>query len=326
MTGTVGAPVEERAAEGLEFHQLYRAGRPGWWVAGVAALPLVLVYFLVVPVVLLVPFMVGFALAGEPVLDSLARVTDLSDPTPTSLAYLNLTLAAAIPVTFLAVWALHGLRPGWLTSVAPRMRWSWFLTCIGLSVVALMATMVVATALPSPDGPPVSGEVNELTRTTFEFMVVILLLTPFQAAGEEYLFRGYLAQGLGSLVPTDEALRWLGRGVAVVVPALLFALAHGLGQSWPIFVDRLAFGLVAGVLVIATGGLEAAIAMHVLNNFLAFGLALAFSDLGSALNPTGGSWWQLPTTLTQSLVYLVLALAVFRSMGLSRRSSVRPAR
>lgn len=317
-------PAAPPVGDGLEFHQLYRAGRPGWWVAGVAALPVVLLYFLVVPVVLLLPFMVGYALAGEPVFASLGRLTELTDPNPASLAYLNLTLAAAIPVTFLAVWALHGMRPGWLTSVRPRMRWAWFLTCLGLSVVALMATMVVATVLPSPDGPTVSGEVNDFTRTTFEFMVVILLLTPFQAAGEEYLFRGYLAQALGSLVPTEEALRWLSRGVAVVVPALLFALAHGLGQSWPIFVDRLAFGLVAGVLVIATGGLEAAIAMHVLNNFLAFGLALLFSDLGSALNPTGGSWWQLPTTLTQSLVYLGLAFAVFRSMGLSRRSSLQP--
>ena len=82
--------------------------------------------------------------------------------------------------------------------------------------------------------------------------------------------------------------------LAVVLSALLFALAHGIGQDLPIFVDRLAFGLVAGALVILTGGLEAAIAMHVLNNFLAFGLALAFTDMTSALNPTGGTWWSLP--------------------------------
>ncbi len=45
--------------------------------------------------------------------------------------------------------------------------------------------------------------------------------------------------------------------------------------------------------------------MHVLNNFLAFGLALAFGDLTSALNADGGSsWWMILSTLTQSLVYL----------------------
>ena len=137
---------------------------------------------------------------------------------------------------------------------------------------------------------------------------MILLLTPLQAAGEEYAFRGYLQQAFGGLFGS--------RVFAVGLSSLLFALAHGLGQSWPVFVDRLAFGLVAGVLVILTGGLEAGIAMHVLNNWLAFGLALAFSDMATTLNPTGGTWWSLPGTLTQSLVYLVLATWTARRMGL----------
>ena len=90
-----------------------------------------------------------------------------------------------------------------------------------------------------------------------------------------------------------------------------------LGQSLPVFFDRFAFGLVAGILVIRTGGLEAGIAMHVLNNFLAFGLALAYGDMASTLNPSGGSWWSIPVTLTQSLVYLGLAVAGGRRMGLA---------
>jgi len=106
----------------------------------------------------------------------------------------------------------------------------------------------------------------------------------------------------------------------VLVPAVLFALAHG-AQDAPIFVDRLAFGVVAGVLVIATGGLEAGIAMHVLNNFLAYGVALAYSDMTTALNPGDGSWWQLPVTLTQSLSYLVVVTWVARRTGLARTTS-----
>ena len=74
----------------------------------------------------------------------------------------------------------------------------------------------------------------------------------------------------------------------MLLPATLFALAHG-AQDAPIFIDRFAFGLVAGILVITTGGLEAGIAMHVLNNFLAFGVALAYSDMTTALTPTDGT-------------------------------------
>ena len=90
------------------------------------------------------------------------------------------------------------------------------------------------------------------------------------------------------------------------------------------FFDRFAFGLVAGILVVRTGGLEAGIAMHVLNNWLAFGLALAFGDMGEALNPTGGTWWSIPVTLTQSLVFLGLTLLVARRMGLVDGPRTRP--
>ncbi len=210
---------------------------------------------------------------------------------------------------------MHGLRPRWLASVFPRIRWRWFAVCLGLAVVSLFATLVVSAMIPaSSSDAQVSGTLNDFTSTTRDFLVVVLLLTPLQAAGEEYAFRGYLTQAFGGLFHTRVA--------AVLGPAVLFALAHG-AQSAPVFFDRFAFGVVAGVLVIATGGLEAGIAMHVLNNWLAFGLALAFGDMGSTLNPTGGSWWSIPVTLTQSLVYLALALLVARRTGL--RTVTNPA-
>ena len=71
-------------------------------------------------------------------------------------------------------------------------------------------------------------------------------------------------QALGSLV----AKPWFG----VVVSAVVFALLHGL-QNPPLFVDRLAFGLLAGWLVWRTGGLEAGIAAHVVNNVFAYAIA-----------------------------------------------------
>ena len=122
--------------------------------------------------------------------------------------------------------------------------------------------------------------------------------------------------------PRRSAASSGGRAIAILGSSVLFALAHG-AQSAPIFFDRFAFGVVAGSLVVLTGGLEAGIAMHVLNNWLAFGLALAYGDMASTLNPTGGSWWSIPVTLTQSLVYLGLALFAARRMGL--RTTTEPA-
>ena len=300
---------------GLPYHRIHRArARPGaaWRaILGVVALGFGVV--VLAPFVVLAAFAVGYAVTGADVEASLDRLIDTDNVTPAGLAYVFLVLASAIPVTWAISRVVHGLRPRWLASVAPRIRWRWFMTCLGLAVMALAATLVVSGLLPEQGGAEMSGELNDFTSTTRDFALIVLLLTPLQAAGEEYAFRGYLAQAFGGMFGQV----W----VAVVVPAVLFALAHGLGQSWPIFFDRLAFGLVAGTLVILTGGLEAGIAMHVLNNWLAFGLALAYGDMSSALNPTGGTWWSIPVTLTQSLVYLGLAVMTSRRIGLQRRTT-----
>ena len=99
-----------------------------------------------------------------------------------------------------------------------------------------------------------------------------------------------------------------------MVTAALFALAHGT-QNFPLFFDRFAFGLIAAWLVTRTGGLEAGIALHVLNNFLAFGLALSYGDLSETLNVSEASWWNILLTVTQSAVYAGLVLVVARQDG-----------
>ena len=309
----MSAPEAAPERAGLPYHLVQRGGRPGAWRPVVGVFLLASAFLVLVPFLLQIPFAVGFALTGRDVVDSLGKLVDLEHPTPLSLAYLNIALACAIPVSWLVAWLLHGLRPGWLASISPRIRWRWLGMCFGLAFVALLATLVVSTIVPSQgEGTQVSGHLNDFTSTTRDFLLVVVLLTPLQAAGEEYAFRGYLTQAFGGLFGRPWA--------AVLFPALLFALAHG-AQSAPVFFDRFAFGLVAGVLVVLTGGLEAGIAMHVLNNWLAFGLALAYGDIGSTLNPSGGTWWTIPVTLTQSLVYLGLALLLARRLGL--RTSTR---
>ncbi|MBD8868991.1 CPBP family intramembrane metalloprotease [Nocardioides sp. MJB4] len=298
----------EAPGEPLAYHELHRAGRRGWWrpIVGVAAMALLAL--LVVPAVLQVGVLLYLITQDGPVIDEFLRLFDLTDITPFALAFINVTLAALIPITFLLTRVLHGLRPRWLTSVMPRMRWRYLLACLGVAVLALIATVVVSLLLPSQPTDEISTRINDFDTTTKQFALVVLLLTPLQAAGEEYAFRGYLTQVFGGL---------FGTWIAVLGPAVLFALAHG-AQSAPVFFDRFAFGVVAGILVIRTGGLEAGIAMHVLNNWLAFSFALSFGDMSEVLTPSGGTWWSIPVTLTQSLVYLWLALLVARRMGLAR--------
>ena len=296
-----------------QYHQLHRVGRPGSWRSLVGALVALVLVFALVPAVAGAVAFAALMAAGNSTEQAVAILDVTAEATPTGLALLNIVIALSIPVTWAVTWWLHRLKPRWLSSVAPRLRWGYLFVCLALSVVALLASLGVSLLLPLAPGESPVGEVNDFTTQTRNFLLVILLLTPLQAAGEEYLFRGYLTQAFGSLALARRA----SQALAVLGPALIFALFHGLSQDAPVFFDRFAFGVMAGILVIRTGGLEAAIAMHVLNNFLAFGLALAFGDLTTALTATGGSsWWMILSTLTQSLVYLALATWVAKAMGI----------
>ena len=295
------------------YHELHRVGRSGWYRSFLGSVLLLALVFAIVPALLGLLALVALLAGGRSAEEASAVLDVTKQVTPLGLAVVNVVLGSAIASSWFVLWLFHRLKPRWLSSVAPRLRWRFLLACLPLAVVALVASVGVSLFLPLSAGEEPIGTVNDFTSTTRDFLLVIALLTPLQAAGEEYVFRGYLTQAFGSLLPW----RRVSLVLAVVVPSVLFALAHGLGQSPPVFFDRFAFGVVAGILVIRTGGLEAAIAMHVLNNFLAYGMALAFGDMTTSLNASGpSSPWMIVATLTQSLVYLGLASWVARAMGL----------
>jgi membrane protease YdiL (CAAX protease family) len=300
-----------------------------WWKPVVGILALVVGMLLVMPLLLMPVLAVAVAVEGGPGSfgDQFAAALTLDSVTPASMLYLNLTLASLTLVAMGIVRFVHRLRPRWLSSVLPGMRWKFFFICFGLAVVALIASVTVSYFLPANPND-IGSEPNELTGTLIATGIVILLTTPLQAVGEEYAFRGYLMQAFGSFthgimqglgVSREWAVR-LALGVALLVTSGLFGLAHG-AQNFPLFFDRFAFGLMAGLVVVLVGGLEAGIALHILNNLLAFAVAIVFGDLQGALTVSEVSWWQLPVTIAQNGVFLLLVLLVARRMGLSRRTT-----
>ena len=138
----------DAAASPVEYHLLLSRGRPGAWRGFVGIVALLASVLLIVQLVLGAVFSLGIALGGGDVATEMQRLLDTDAVTPAGLAFLNLTLAAAIPTVWLLVRWLHGLPIGWLSSVAGRMRWSWLLTCLGLAAVTLLITLVVGGLVP----------------------------------------------------------------------------------------------------------------------------------------------------------------------------------
>ena len=104
---------------GLPYHLVLTAGRPGWWRYLIGLAVLLGGLIVVGPLVVLIPFAIYYVGASSDPVDSITALLDTSDPTPAGLAYLNLSLAAAIPLTWFVVKVVHGLRPGWLASIRP---------------------------------------------------------------------------------------------------------------------------------------------------------------------------------------------------------------
>lgn len=135
-------------------------------------------------------------------------------------------------------------------------------------------------------------------------LVLVIVLTPFQAAGEEYVFRGYLLQLVGSWT----RFAW----IPVVVSLPIFAAGHGY-NIWGL-IDVSLFGLMAAFLVIRTGGLEAAIAVHTLNN-VALGV---FESLGMIETSEGGGPLDLIPTVIMNLAFIALVERSVRRYGIVR--------
>jgi membrane protease YdiL (CAAX protease family) len=184
----------------------------------------------------------------------------------------HLALAALV----LAAWAVyrfhHRRRLAWLWSVMPGVRWRYALACVLVAIVVFGAvTWYVARTGPGWDLPAGWGW----------YIVAIVVTSPIQALGEEVLFRGYITQALG--------LIWRQTWFPIIVSAALFAFFHGTQNVW-LFLSRFAFGVVAGLLVWQTGGLEAGVAAHAINNIAAFSLALCTGQLVEARTLTTASW------------------------------------
>ncbi|GAA1679982.1 type II CAAX endopeptidase family protein [Microbacterium lacus] len=259
---------------GLAFHRLvFARRRSGWWTPLVVGLLGLGLYAVMIGAVLVVVIVMAAINTGSA--DRLATAGarfDLADPL--QVAVLLGSIALMLPAYVLASLIVNGPRTGLISSAAGRLRWKWMLRCGALAVATAVVLTGVSLLLP-PDPSAQAGEVLEPAQNPWLLatLLVILLVVPVQAAAEEYVFRGYLQQSLG---------RWLRHPLfAILLPVPLFVLGHmydPLGQA-----GVAVFAVAAGWLTWRTGGLEAAIAVHVVNNLLAFAMALAgLSDVNAS--------------------------------------------
>lgn len=224
----------------------------------------------------------------------------------------NLSLAALIPLSLVMAKFLHQQPHGLLSSLKPGLRWRPLGIFLIAATVVEVAMFGVSMLLPIELATEVSGKADDATA----IIVVVLLTSTFQAAGEEYFFRGYLLQAFGSIMRNPI--------VPILLTALIFTLFHGVlpWESLPLFFDRFAFGVLAGWLVVRTGGLEAAIAVHAINNIITFIFAAMTDSVTESLGITDAPWSLVAVDIAKFALYAAIGLWIGRKLNLQTTARV----
>ena len=199
----------------------------------------------------------------------------------------HLGLATMIAVVWAYYRFIHRRRMEWMWSVSPGVRWRYGILCVGVALIVVGA-VAGYNWVTGPGWAPADN--------WRWYLMTICISVPFQALAEEVVFRGYLMQLFGSIIRNV----WF----PIVGTALIFAILHGYQNPW-LFGSRFLFGVIAGILVWRTGGLEAAVAIHIVNNLLVYMLSIFTGTVAEVRGADSIPWTQ---TLTDLGMFTVCAL------------------
>jgi membrane protease YdiL (CAAX protease family) len=231
-----------------DYPHLMRGPRFAWW-RSLLALPLAALFALA----LMLGIFGILSLAGQG--HVLSQAFDGDDMNPVSFGVGNLVIGCLIPATMLATRIMHGVRPGFVSSVAGSFRWGWTMRCAAIMVPLYILVFALDQLI--------NGTQGSVPAQQGLLVLMVLISTPVQSAGEEYLFRGLLMQNVGA---------WFRHPTVALVATTalstgLFALAHGSTDIW-VLLDLGVFALACCILIWRTGGIEASVVLHTVNNMV----------------------------------------------------------
>lgn len=318
------------AVEGTPFHRLARTRLHRWWRPIVGTIALALAALVVTFGVLILWEVIHAAITGD--FAEPESATALFDNPVEDIAVNLLLLGILTPVVLLTVRLIQR-RPAFsVASVVGKIRWRWMLLCClpGLGYLGLNIALSAGfeELFPNVDTGPASPDGSFVGWGSFVVpALVILLLVPFQSAAEEFAFRGWLIQAVGAYGPDNisgkrvvSLIKRLFRTPwpALIVSSVAFVFGHGY-TGWAM-ADVFLFAMTVGWLTIRTGGLECGIALHTVNNLIAFMLPAALGQLDGWSDQGGAPWPVFVLDIPCIALYAVGVLWLAKRKGIARVS------
>jgi CAAX protease family protein len=233
------------------------------------------------------------ALMGALVIGVVAAIAGASIDDPTPAVNISATfvqdlclIAAAILFAGLAGPprpTQFGLRP---TRLAPALGW------IALAFVSFYVFTAAWVAIVGGDtGDQKLPKELGADQSTVALLAVAFLVSVVAPIAEEFFFRGFFFGALRN---------WRGVLPAAIITGLVFGAIH-LGSAEVAFLVPLAFfGFALCLLRDRTGSLYPCMALHCLNNSLAFGVSQHWT-------------WQIPVLFVASLAFITVTVLVVRT-------------
>lgn len=317
--------------EGEDYHRLARTARFRWWTPPLTLLVLAILLSVLWTGIVLAVTMVALVGGGSLVPDTV-RIGEIA-----ALAFGLSATALLIPIVMFVVRVVQWRRFGSLLSVVGRLRWGLLARCV--SVAALLAALCVLIYVPLAERLP-AGEADAAvpggTEVFAAAVIVILLVVPFQAAAEEMTFRGLVMQLIGSLGSRggDSVLARVLRSPypAVLAGGTLFAALYAAthpADGWTTAALAV-MGVSMAWLTWRTGGLEAAIGLHLVNSLVMYTL-FAYDGrigeintgavVGAGLPLGAGSPLGLLLTAVQMGLFTLVVTGMARRHGVRRTST-----
>jgi membrane protease YdiL (CAAX protease family) len=175
-----------------------------------------------------------------------------------NLIFLLLPFAGGVIFLMIAIQFIHQQSFTSLTTARSKIDWKRVFVIFFFWGI-FSSGMVLVDYLMSPE----NYEINFQWKPFLLLTIIALLLVPLQTSFEEYLFRGYLMQGIGVIAKN----RWL----PLIITSLAFGLLHisnpEVGKlGYVILVYYIGTGFFLGIMTLMDEGLELAIGFHAANN------------------------------------------------------------
>lgn len=284
-----------RTSEAYEEHA--RRGRTsGWRYVLVGLLGMVL--GVVAGAAVLLPLQLAGLLPG----DLAARMQDPGDAE---------VFFGSVGVMFLCLLVGFALAARWVQGkrfgdIVGRWRWREF--GLGLGAWSLVLVLLVGLdALVAPDGFEITA-----SPETIGFACLALLALVPQIFAEEFVFRGWLTQGL--LLALRRPLP------AAIVSGLIFGSVH-IPNGVPQTVSATVFGVLMALLAMRLGGIAFTTGLHLANNF--FGAVLVVSAQDVFRGAPGVLSQSTPQLMWFDVVASCAALAILTALA-GRMAGSRP--